>query len=46
MSEQEGLTVKKKDNFSEWYTQIVQKAELADVRYNVKGFVVFSAEKF
>jgi len=29
MVEQEGLTVKK-DNFTEWYTQIVQKAELAD----------------
>ncbi len=36
-----GLTVKKEDNFSEWYTQIVQKAELADLRYNVKGFLVF-----
>jgi len=29
MAEQEGLTVKK-DDFTEWYTQIVQKAELAD----------------
>lgn len=37
----EGLTVKKSEDFSEWYTQIVQKAELADIRYNVKGFVVF-----
>lgn len=36
-----GLTVKKSENFSEWYTQIVQKAELADIRYNVKGFLVF-----
>ncbi|MBI1978497.1 MAG: proline--tRNA ligase [Candidatus Aenigmarchaeota archaeon] len=41
MAEQEGLTVKKSNDFSEWYTQIVQKAELADIRYNVKGFVVF-----
>ena len=32
---------KKNENFSEWYTEIIQKAELADVRYNVKGFVVF-----
>jgi prolyl-tRNA synthetase len=40
MSEQEGLTVKKSD-FSEWYTQIVQKADLADIRYNVKGFIVY-----
>ena len=30
MAEQEGLTVKKSENFSEWYTQVVQKAELAD----------------
>ena len=38
---QEGLTAKKEENFSEWYTQLVQKAELADLRYNVKGSVVF-----
>jgi len=30
MSEQEGITVKKSDNFSDWYNQVVQKAELAD----------------
>ncbi len=30
MAEQEGLTVKKSKNFSEWYTQVVQKADLAD----------------
>lgn len=36
-----GLTVRKSENFSEWFTQIVQKAELADLRYNVKGFLVF-----
>jgi len=30
MSEQEGITVKKSDNFPEWYTQVVQKGELAD----------------
>jgi len=30
MAEQEGITVKKKENFTDWYTQIVQKAELAD----------------
>ncbi|MEM5878993.1 MAG: proline--tRNA ligase [Candidatus Aenigmatarchaeota archaeon] len=40
MAEQEGLTIKKLENFSEWYTQVVQKAELADIRYNVKGFLV------
>ncbi len=36
-----GLSVKKSDDFSQWYTEIVQKAELADLRYNVKGFVVY-----
>lgn len=37
----QGLTVKKQENFSEWFTQIIQKTELADLRYNVKGFLVF-----
>ncbi len=37
---QEGLTVKKEENFSEWYTQIVQKAELADYT-SVSGCIVF-----
>ncbi len=41
MKSEEGLTSKKESNFSEWYTQIIQKAELADLRYNVKGFLVF-----
>ncbi len=41
MSEQEGLTVKKSEDFSEWYTQVINKAELSDIRYNVKGFIVF-----
>ncbi len=30
-----------KSNFSEWYNTIVKDAELADLRSNVKGFVVF-----
>ena len=33
--------IDKNKNFSEWYTNIVKKAELADLRSNVKGFVVF-----
>ena len=37
----ESLTAKKEENFSEWFTQIIQKTELADLRYNVKGFLVF-----
>jgi len=36
-----GITVKKDEDFSEWYTQLMQKAELADVRYNLKGFPVY-----
>ncbi len=36
---QKGLNVKK-ENFSEWYTQILEKAEVVDIRNNVKGFVV------
>ncbi len=36
-----GLSVTKKDNFSEWYSEVIQKAELADLRYNVKGFLVY-----
>lgn len=28
-----------KSNFSEWYTEVIQDAELADIRYNVKGFL-------
>lgn len=30
MVEQEGITVKKSEDFSEWYTQVVMKAGLAD----------------
>ena len=33
--------ISKEKNFSEWYTEIVKKAELGDLRYNVKGFLVF-----
>jgi len=33
--------ISKNENFSEWFTEIIQKAELADLRYNVKGFLVF-----
>lgn len=36
-----GITAKKEKDFSGWYSQILEKAELIDLRYNVKGFVVF-----
>ncbi len=34
-----GLTVKKNQDFSEWYTQVIQKAELADYS-TVKGCMI------
>jgi prolyl-tRNA synthetase len=37
---EEGLTVKKAEDFSEWYSQVLDKAEITDLRYGVKGFVV------
>ena len=36
---QQGLTETKKGNFSEWYNQVVQKAELADYA-PIRGFMV------
>ncbi len=36
-----GLTVSKKEDFSAWYGELVQKAGLADLRYNIKGFVCY-----
>jgi prolyl-tRNA synthetase len=38
-SESPGITVKKRENFSDWYTQVVLKAGLADYA-PVKGFIV------
>ncbi|MGM5483619.1 MAG: proline--tRNA ligase [Nanobdellota archaeon] len=35
------INVKKEEDFSEWFTQLMKKAELADVRYNIKGFPVY-----
>ncbi|MBU1120917.1 hypothetical protein KJ660_03475 [Candidatus Micrarchaeota archaeon] len=42
-NEKEKITfnIDKEGNFSDWFTEIVKKAELADIRYNIKGFVVF-----
>ncbi|MEW5955657.1 MAG: proline--tRNA ligase [Candidatus Micrarchaeota archaeon] len=33
--------IDKSKRFSEWYTEITKQAGLCDLRYNVKGFVVF-----
>ncbi len=37
---EEGLTVKKEKDFSEWFTQVLEKAELIDLRLDIKGFAV------
>jgi hypothetical protein len=37
----ETFNIPKYENFSEWFTKIVQVAELADMRYGVKGFIVY-----
>jgi prolyl-tRNA synthetase len=36
----EGLRVKKDENFSEWYTKVIEKAEIVDTRLGIKGFVI------
>ncbi len=38
-----GISVKKSEDFSQWYTELIQKAELADMRYNIKGMVPYRA---
>ena len=40
MKENLGITVKKAEDFSEWYSQVIQKAELADIRFGIQGFIV------
>ncbi|MCK5321292.1 proline--tRNA ligase [Candidatus Pacearchaeota archaeon] len=34
------FNISKSENFSEWYSEILNKAEIVDLRYGVKGFVV------
>ncbi len=36
----QGITAKKEKNFSDWYSQLVQKAELVDIRFGIQGFIV------
>ena len=36
-----GITVSKDEDFSAWYTELINKAELADIRYNINGFVIY-----
>ncbi|MEK6843757.1 MAG: proline--tRNA ligase, partial [Candidatus Micrarchaeota archaeon] len=37
---QREFNIDKNINFSEWYNTIIYASELADIRYNIKGFVV------
>lgn len=39
MVDSKGLTVKKNENFSDWFSEVVQKAELAD-HSPVRGFMI------
>lgn len=41
MAEQEGITVKKSENFSEWYHEVIEKADVIDQRYPLQGFLVY-----
>ena len=34
------FNISKENNFSEWYSEILNKAEIVDLRYGVKGFMV------
>ncbi len=36
-----GITALKEEDFSTWYTELISKCELADIRYNIKGFVCY-----
>ena len=45
MGKEAGITVKKNDDFSEWYTQVVIKAELADYA-PVKGLIVLRPDGY
>ncbi|MFH1276412.1 MAG: proline--tRNA ligase [Candidatus Woesearchaeota archaeon] len=40
-----GITVKKADDFSEWYTQLIQKADLADYT-KVSGCIVYKPASY
>ncbi|MBD3405828.1 MAG: proline--tRNA ligase [Candidatus Lokiarchaeota archaeon] len=40
-SKQAIFDISKEENFPDWYTEICKVAELADIRYGVKGFTPF-----
>lgn len=41
MSGELGLSIKKSEDFGKWYLELLQKAEIVDTRYGVKGFQVY-----
>jgi len=45
LSKEVGITVSKNENFSEWYTQVIIKAELADYA-PVKGLIVLRPDGY
>ena len=42
---EEGITVKKEDNFGEWYQQLILKADLADYS-SVSGAIIFKPSSY
>ena len=40
MGKKTTFNISKVDDFSKWYSEILQKAEISDIRYGVKGFIV------
>lgn len=44
-NDKKGITAKKNENFSEWYQQVVQKAELADYS-SVKGCMIIRSNAY
>ncbi|MBT3298001.1 proline--tRNA ligase [archaeon] len=42
---EQGITVKKSENFSDWYTQVIQKADLADYS-SVSGCIVYKPASY
>ncbi len=34
------MDIDKRKDFSEWYNSVIKEAELCDLRYNIKGFIV------
>lgn len=41
MPDKETFQIDKQNSFSDWYNEIIRLAELVDMRYNVKGFIVY-----